>query len=252
MPTNKELEARIRALEKQLGADLRTHVGIVQDRSTSMASATDATISGYNEYLSELRKNDDDECLLTLCQFDTESEVIYEATPLDEVKDLNRDTYWVRGITALYDAIGDTIEAIEKSMEKGDRALIVIMTDGLENASKRYNREQITKRISKLEKKGNWTFVYMGADIDAWAGGMTIGIGQTLSYGKIDSHDHYAGLAAATNTMRSGTSMSSGTVTLDVAEDMASKGKQATATSLDPDLWTPGVKEDEDDDDGEG
>lgn len=202
-----EVEKLKREVNKLKGATGITHIGIVQDRSSSMSHLTDATIDGFNEYVNGLRKGaKDDERLdyrLTLVQFDHEVITRYEDRKLSEVEDLNRDTYDTRGTTALYDGIGQTIKQIENYVknDNGDDAIIVIMTDGFENASRTYNKGQIKELIASKEKQ-DWQFVFMGAGIDAMAEGAGIGLqsGQTFSYA-----------ATGTATMNSFTNLSSAT-----------------------------------------
>ena len=202
-----ELRKRLRKLE---GATGTTHIGIVQDRSGSMSSLTHSTIDGFNEYVNGLRKGaKEDERLdyrLTLVQFDDEIITRYEDLELKNVKDLNTDTYQTRGVTALYDAIGTTIEQIESYVKDGDDAIIVIMTDGYENASQKFNKDRIKSMVKDKEKR-DWQFVFLGAGIDAMAEGAGIGIakGNTMSYGKTAgaTRGTYYNLSAATNARTS-------------------------------------------------
>jgi uncharacterized protein YegL len=197
----KSIEERVKALEEKVLPTGRIHVAVVQDRSGSMGGRENDVINGFNEYLTELLKDENSEQMrLTLAQFDTEYNTLHEAVSLGDVKELNRDTYTPRGMTALYDAIGMTVETIQKQMKTGDRALMIIMTDGLENSSRKYNRDAITKLIKECQDSDQWTFVYLGADLDAFQGGTSIGIhgGNTLTF---DSNDHsgtYRSLAGAT------------------------------------------------------
>lgn len=179
---------RLERIEKELGLTSKigtTHVGVVLDRSGSMGPRREATITGFNEYLNEIRGNEDaDKMRLTLSQFDYEYNTLHEGAKLDAVEELTTETYVPRGSTALYDAIGRTVHKVKGDMKKNDRALIVIMTDGMENSSQEYDKKAITKLIEDCQGEGNWTFVYLGAGIDAFADGTGIGItgGNTFSY----------------------------------------------------------------------
>jgi hypothetical protein len=200
-----KLEARLRKLEGPTTGT--THIGVVQDKSISMSGREQATITGFNEYVQTLRKGakeDEVEYRLTLTQFDTEYTVLYEDTPLAKVKDLTDKDYRPGGSTALFDAIGRTITAIENQMGPDDDALILVMTDGQENSSREITtREQLQRIIKKKEATDRWTFVYMGADQDAFAAGTNLGFrgGNTFSH----SNDHggitstYSSLASATH-----------------------------------------------------
>ncbi len=152
-------------------------VNVILDRSGSMGTTRDATISGYNEYLKALREDKDTKYFVSLTQFDApmnapELTVSYLDTELEKVQDLTRDKYEPRGNTPLYDAIGETIRRVEA---KGRTVITVIITDGLENASQEFNRDTIKALISEKEKEG-WTFTFLGANIDSYAVGATLGV----------------------------------------------------------------------------
>lgn len=213
-----EIDRLRRDVNKLKGSTGVTHIGIVQDRSSSMSNLAESTIEGFNEYLSGLRKGVEDDSRLdyrlTLVQFDHEVITCYEDRKLDEVQNLNSSTYMVRGTTALYDGIGQTIRQIENYVknDNGDDAIIVIMTDGHENASRTFNKGQIKEMIAAKEKQ-DWQFVFMGAGIDAMAEGAGIGLqrGQTFSYAATGgaTMDSFTSLSGATNLRTS--SVKSGT-----------------------------------------
>ena len=138
------------------------------DRSGSMAGIEEDTIGGYNSYLEkEKGKN----VRVTTVLFDDQYEVLNNMVSIDEVKNLTKNEYYVRGCTALYDAIGKTISIMDQ--KKAKKVIFVITTDGLENASKEYKKEQVKKII---ENHSNWEFMYIGANIDSYAEGTSIGI----------------------------------------------------------------------------
>ena len=101
--------------------------------------------------------------------------MLYERKPINEVEKLTPKEYYVRGCTALMDAIGKTINSLNKKI-KDNKVLFVITTDGLENASREYNKEKIKKLI---EKHSNWEFIYIGADIDSYSEAQQLGIKST-------------------------------------------------------------------------
>lgn len=160
-----------------------THVCVVLDESGSMAACRQATISGFNEYMGDLKKQGG-ALDVSLTKFNTDFNVVYTATPLKDVPDLTGQTYQPGGMTALYDAIAHCVRGIEKRVGTGDRALVVILTDGEENRSKEHTRQQIADLIKTKEGEGNWTFAYIGANQDAWAVSSSIGVqhGNTSSY----------------------------------------------------------------------
>ncbi len=139
------------------------------DRSGSMGGLENDTIGGYNSFIKKNREND---ALITTVLFDNQVEFLHERENIKEVKELTNKDYYVRGSTALMDAIGMTINKI--SNETKDRKVIfVITTDGLENASREYNRSKIKKMISQRK---NWEFMYLGANIDSYEEAGSLGI----------------------------------------------------------------------------
>ena len=179
----------------------RTLVNVILDRSGSMESTRLETISGYNNYLKGLRSDTNTEYDITLIQFDAhqgpELTVKYTDKPLAEVPDLTEADYLPRGYTPLYDAVGECIRRVET---KGRLVINVIITDGQENASKEFTRETIKALITEKEKKENWTFVFLGADIDSYAIGGSLGMaaGNTSNYKKGMESNLYASLADST------------------------------------------------------
>ena len=139
------------------------------DRSGSMSNCVNDTIGGYNSYLEEQRKNKN--ALVTTVLFDNEYEVLHDRTPINEVKNITEKEYFVRGCTALNDAIGKTILSLERIDPK--KVLFIITTDGLENASREFRKSDIKALI---EKHSDWNFLYIGANIDSYEEGQRLGI----------------------------------------------------------------------------
>jgi len=162
-----------------------THVSILLDESGSMNSCRDQVIEGFNDYVGKLKDNGSD-IRITLTKFDSNGVItVYKDEALNNIPKLNHETYKPNALTPLYDAIGKTINKIKKF----SKTLFVIYTDGQENASKEYTLDSVRKLIKDKEKK-DWGFVFLGADIDAWAqGGMSLGMtkGQTHSYASWDT-----------------------------------------------------------------
>lgn len=140
------------------------------DRSGSMRGSETDTIGGYNSYIEKQKNNDVN---VTTILFDDRYEMLHERKDIKEVKELTNKEYYVRGCTALLDAIGKTINYMDKQETK--KVMFVITTDGLENASKEYNRDKIKEMI---EGHKDWEFIYIGANIDSYAEGTSIGIKQ--------------------------------------------------------------------------
>ena len=139
------------------------------DRSGSMGGLENDTIGGYN---SLIRKNRNNDALITTVLFDNDVEFLHERVNIKEVKELTNDDYYVRGSTALLDAIGITINKISKE-SKDRKVIFVITTDGLENASREYSRSKIKKMI---DQRKDWEFMYLGANIDSYEEAGSIGI----------------------------------------------------------------------------
>lgn len=138
------------------------------DRSGSMSGIENDTIGGYNSYIESQKINN---AKVTTILFDDKYEMLTKREDIKNIKKLTNKEYYVRGCTALLDAIGTTIDFMDK--EKAKKVMFVITTDGMENASKEYNRAKI-KEMIKGHK--DWEFIYIGADIDSYSEGQSIGI----------------------------------------------------------------------------
>jgi len=132
-----------------------------------MGREKEAVISGFNKYIKSFK---DKKVLFSLTTFDSHGlDKVYVCTPIGKVKKLNEDTFVPRGSTPLYDACVDIIEAAAKKTQDNEPSLVVIMTDGLENASTKHDQSCLNDLVKKLKEKDNWTFVFMGANQDSWA-----------------------------------------------------------------------------------
>lgn len=190
---------------------LTTIVNFILDKSGSMNSVRESTISGFNEYLQTL-KNKKGNFLVTLTKFDSglhgelRIDRPYVLTPIKEVEPLSLKTYQPDGGTPLIDAAVDTVEEVAAKVEKMEdepAVLVVIMTDGEENMSKKHDIKCFRDLIHKLQHKGNWTFVYMGANQDAWANAEQYGMlrGNVLGYQSTERGTSNVFAAAAINTV---------------------------------------------------
>lgn len=141
------------------------------DRSGSMRGSEQDTIGGFNSYLAK-EKNNEYNTKITTVLFDNQYELLHDRKDIKEVNDITENEYYVRGCTALLDAIGITITNLEKRV-KDNKVLFVITTDGQENNSVEYNKDQVK---SLIEKHSNWEFIYIGANIDSYAEASNIGI----------------------------------------------------------------------------
>ena len=168
------------------------------DRSGSMESCWDDTIGGFNAFINDQKAAGG---TLTLIQFDHEYQVTCERNEIDDVTPLTRDTYKPRGSTALLDAIGRLI----KGWKGSSNPSVVILTDGHENASKKFTKAHIKDLIEQKTKEG-WTFAYLGANQDAFAEAGSIGIapGCTMNYDANRTPDAMRVLSAAMSSQASG------------------------------------------------
>jgi hypothetical protein len=152
----------------------KTIYHLIVDKSGSMIDCIDSTINGFNEQVSSIKqkqlKFEEEEITMGLTTFnDNVNHVYFQQNPNKMVL-LNYENYRPSGGTALLDAVGETIIEIERQIGASlipTTAIIVILTDGYENASKKYNLVKIRNMISKLEETGNWTFSFIGATLDA-------------------------------------------------------------------------------------
>ena len=162
-----------------------TKIVFVVDRSGSMKSIADDMIGGYNSFIKEQKRLNHGTCDVSFYQFDDVYEAVYENKPLNEVVDLDEKTYVPRNMTALYDAIGKTINNVGESLNKmkesqrPDSVLFIVITDGLNNASKEFTSNKIKEMITHQTEKYKWQFSYIGANQDAWAVSDSLGFARS-------------------------------------------------------------------------
>jgi hypothetical protein len=157
----------------------KVEIVCIIDRSGSMHSIAKDAIGGFNSFLKE-QKSLPGEANLTLVLFDDKYEVLHDRLPLANVPELTDKTYYPRGFTALYDAIGKASSnlgnVLSNEVDKPDKVIVVILTDGAENASKEYNRQQIADIIKHQQEKYAWEFIFLAANQDAFATGALLNI----------------------------------------------------------------------------
>ncbi len=156
----------------------RVHVAVLLDRSGSMGSIADDTIGGFNTFLADQRKLDG-EARITLVQFDgaDPQEIIADAVPVAEMTDLDSATYRPRGNTPLLDSLGTLIERLDRRVgaDPDEFQLVAVITDGHENASHRFSRDQIADLV-KDRSDADWAFVFLGANIDSFTEARAMGM----------------------------------------------------------------------------
>ena len=149
-----------------------TEIVFILDRSGSMGGLESDTIGGYNSMLKK-QKKEKGEAVISTVLFDDYTEVLHNRKKIKNVKLITEDEYYVRGCTALLDAVGGAIRHIDRvhkdmpADERPDKTLFIITTDGMENASKHYSYGMVKKMVEKKKKKDHWEFIFLGANIDA-------------------------------------------------------------------------------------
>ena len=149
-----------------------TEIVFILDRSGSMAGLEEDTIGGFNALI-EKQRTEPGEAYVSTVLFDNYSEVIHDRVQLDRVPKMTRKEYYVRGCTALLDAVGGAIKQIStvhryaREEDRPEKTLFVITTDGMENASRRYHYPEVRQMIEKQKRDHGWEFLFLGANIDA-------------------------------------------------------------------------------------
>jgi len=158
-----------------------TELVFILDRSGSMSGLEQDTIGGFNSML-EKQRREPGEVLVSTVLFDNESQVIHDRLPLARVPKMTEREYYVRGCTALLDAVGGAIHHIgnvhkyARPEDRPEKTLFVITTDGMENASRTYDYEKVRRMVQRQKERYGWEFLFLGANIDAAAEAARFGI----------------------------------------------------------------------------
>lgn len=214
-----------------------TELVFILDRSGSMCGLESDTIGGFNAMI-EKQKKQDGEANITTVLFDDQYDVIHDRFPIEAVKPLTEKEYYVRGCTALLDAVGKTIHKVGNVQKylpdemKAEKVIFVITTDGLENASREYNYDTIRKKIEKQKEKYGWEFLFLGANMDAVSEAKKFGIAAdrsvTFENDSVGVEMNYRVVEETISCMRAAPCMASvdGSWKKEIEEDFRRRGRR--------------------------
>lgn len=167
----------------------KDEIVLIIDKSGSMDTIKDDAIGGFNSFLTE-QKDIERDANVTFVLFDDRYDLIHNGKDIHEVDELTKKTYRPSGTTALLDAVGRTVDRVGERLneltnsEKPENVIVFILTDGMENASSDYTKDQVKEMIQHQESKYSWEFIYGGANQDAFeeAGGLGIKAQNTFNF----------------------------------------------------------------------
>lgn len=188
-----------------------TEIIFILDRSGSMGCLVEDTIGGFNAMINS-QKAEPGDAFVTTVLFDDKYDLLHDRIDIQQIENITEKEYYARGMTALLDAVGKTINSIgtrlnsTREEQRPDKVLFVITTDGLENASREYNKTQIKEMIQHQQSKYNWTFMFLGANMDAVGEAASLGINtdfaRNYTASSIGTQSVYASLSKAVSLSR--------------------------------------------------
>ena len=194
-----------------------TELVYIIDRSGSMSGLEGDTIGGFNAMLKEQQALEG-EAVLTTVLFDDKYELLHDRINIRGVAPMNEKDYFVRGSTALLDAVGKTINKVKRVQKnstedyRADKVMFIIITDGFENASCEYTAEWVKERIERQKQKYDWEFIFIGANMDAITEAGKLGISadraQNYHADSIGTSKAFAAMSAASTGLRTGKGLS--------------------------------------------
>lgn len=189
-----------------------TEMVFILDRSGSMWRLTDETIGGFNSMI-ENQKQEDGEAFITTVLFDDQYELLHDHINIKDIQPITNKEYYARGMTALLDAVGKTINSIGDRLsatpedERPDKVIFVITTDGAENASREFAKNAIKEMIQHQQDKYSWTFMFLGANMDAVGEAAKLGINtdfaRTYTADTLGTQSVYNSMSKAVSCARS-------------------------------------------------
>lgn len=192
-------------IEDAVPARKQIRVALLIDASGSMASKIADTLGGFKTFIDRLKADTETDYRVTVTLFNTETTLLFNNVPLAELPELTVENYQCLGGTALLDAAGATMRTVAKAIQTKDNrygtdsVLFAIFTDGEENSSRKFNRDEIKQMIGRREESGNWTFAYIGSEKNTFLDAQSIGIsiGSTLHYSSADVAGAFSNLTAS-------------------------------------------------------
>ena len=175
-----------------------TELVFILDESGSMADLIDDTIGGFNSLIDK-QKREDGEALVTTVTFSNTSKTVHDREKLSNIGKMKREDYVPGGCTALFDAVGETINHISRIHKYAreedipEKTLFVITTDGMENASREFDQKKVRKLIERMQEEKGWEFIFLGANIDAAETAGSMGI---CAENAVEYHSDCAGTGA--------------------------------------------------------